>query len=356
MMLTRTSALFTLLLPGLVLGLAGCKGDESQPIGAGGNASGALSGAGGEGMAGDSGMGGANDPALPRHGSTVVLDASALVEDTSAAVFEDELVPPSMDATPVQQVVGPGANWTPQEYCAARIEGERVWCEYVEACCTVADLESLFFIPPACANGIPTEQDCLLEMMDLEAAGMVFDGTWAEACLNFEEGHTAWPPDTCAGVDLHNTFYNRRTTPSRFQIEACRRMNRGTKALGMPCDYRSECQIGLACISAPAGSANNYECQRPRRATEVCSSTADCERGLFCVSDEFISTCGTLHEEGEPCAGARDCVNGLQCVAGECQEPLYVNDPCSATEQCEVHLVCENSLCVPAEALVCDGI
>jgi hypothetical protein len=86
MMLTRTSALFTLLLPGLVLGVAGCKGDESQPIGAGGNASGALSGAGGEGMAGDSGMGGANDPALPRHGSTVVLDASALVEDTSAAV------------------------------------------------------------------------------------------------------------------------------------------------------------------------------------------------------------------------------------------------------------------------------
>lgn len=344
----------------LAFGVANCKGDETQSAGAGGNAAAAMSGAGGQGTAGDSAMGGgsSNDPTLPRHGSTVVLDAPALVDDSaSPAVFEDELVPPSAtDAMPVQEVPGPGTNWTKEEYCAARVEGEMVWCDYIEDCCSVADLSSSFFIPPACVYGVPTVADCLLEMTELEAVGIVFDGTWAEACLNFEEGNIPWPSDDCTGVDLHNTFYNRRTVPSRFHVEACRRMNRGTKALGAACTFRSECQIGLACISAPPSSVNNYECQRPRRATEVCDSSADCQRGLFCVGDEFVNTCGALHEEGDPCADAFDCADGMQCVAGSCKEPLYVNDACSSSDQCEVHLVCANSLCVLAEALVCDGI
>jgi hypothetical protein len=283
------------------------------------------------------------------------VDAGPLVEG-SQIVFEDELdpAPPALE----QVVAGPGMDWTKQDYCVALIENEAVWCDYIAECCTLDDQASVYFIPPDCTYGPTTLQQCMDELTELEAAGVVFDGTWAEECVSFVYGNIPWAPETCSGSGLYETYYSNHDVPNRFQVEACRRMTRGTKTQGQSCTYRSECEIGLACVAAAPGSEFAYQCEPMRVTGEVCDSAPECAPGLFCISEGLVSTCGALRHQGEPCGSAFDCLDNLQCVRGECTVPLSGGASCTSSDECLIDHACTGAVptCVQTNAPLCDGI
>jgi hypothetical protein len=148
------------------------------------------------------------------------------------------------------------------------------------------------------------------------------------------------------------------------------------------CDGRCRAPEGAACSSRfPAGCCSNFchfgQCF-PTCAGKVCTSDADCCRGMACLSSRDDRTCGgcagpgngcqtdqdccaarcnnglCLSFLGEPCATGFDCLSCFAshfdpavcarvCVAGMCDCPFE----CCADSDCSPAERCQGGTCVP---------
>lgn len=98
-------------------------------------------------------------------------------------------------------------------------------------------------------------------------------------------------------------------------------------AIGSVCTDEADCGENLECSKPPAddgGVASVGVCAPARRSEgTICTSTEECQSGLFCSNDIAVGTnqrygtCLPTHDEGGACWTTLDCSTGLVCVGAD---------------------------------------
>lgn len=113
--------------------------------------------------------------------------------------------------------------------------------------------------------------------------------------------------------------------------------------VGQPCTTSSECEVGSECRSSV--------CSLPQPLVEqgdACTSAADCQYPLVCVSD---NTCQLGAVAGQPCTEDEACAQGTYCAEGTCRPWGDEGDLCEPARiignesvgGCKIFLTCDPS-------------
>jgi hypothetical protein len=219
-----------------------------------------------------------------------------------------------------------GNPMTVEQYCAAKANLSKPWCDYLDKCCSQADKDDDGFIAPACSFGPDDPADCVKVINELLAASTLqFDGSFAQACVDELAKGYPTPPSTCSGTRYGDYYLNNHGTPSSSQIPACRKTVVGKVQKGGKCDYEMECAEGLICN----GTSGNYACEDSHKAGEECTLLSDCDDGLSCVG-KTPRHCGTLLGSGGQCLYTDDCQDGYTCGSKGCVQPKGPGSDCSS--------------------------
>lgn len=233
---------------------------------------------------------------------------------------------------------------TIEGYCAVKVAQEQPWCDFVDTCCSAADVDDDAFDVPAC-TAEETVESCIEDVEKQIAEGAVWSGDSAQGCLDELAKTVPEAPADCLGLEAGRWTHEGRDLPGYDQIAECRAMLRGTKATNEGCTYSSECGEFLFC-GFPTELAMETECLVVGGMGVECALDGDCELGLFCTGPLSDRACGAIGEEGADCAFDYDCAEGLLCEADECKKELFVGDACGDDiGACERSASCEAGFC-----------
>jgi len=229
---------------------------------------------------------------------------------------------------------GPGTALTVQEYCTKRVALDQPWCDYLGTCCSADDKADLNFVPPTCGSATETAAECVSNFDAVKEAGVVWDGTWADACLTELAKTIPAAPLSCSGLKYNSWSQVGRRLPNYGQIEACQQTLAGTKKENATCEYSAECGDGMQCSTVTGEATGTYLCLPLGTAGSKCILDSSCTSGLKCVGKD-IRQCGVPGDEFSPCLYSSDCADGLVCSGGKCDMAIAPSDACEFNETCE---------------------
>jgi len=146
---------------------------------------------------------------------------------------------------------------------------------------------------------------------------------WTMACMQ-----SAWVGTVNTGGQCFFT-YECANTGTQFCSPSQTCM--GLPTAGMPCSTQG-CAIGNFC--------NGTTCQAQVGQGSPCTSTAQCDMGLFCDTTQTAPTCSQLLAGGQVCPSSAACMSGV-CNPGTCEG---TGTTCQGSSECEGH--CSNDAAV----------
>ena len=220
----------------------------------------------------------------------------------------------------------------------------------------------------------------------------------AELMDEFANDGRSWSPQ-CAGElarvwSKWGCLGNAAALAEASHIARTCELTHGTKLVGEECyhnDFGDECSPDLACIDGmcrdaptfpvPKGGVCQYDyerlpceedtfcgwnadggvryCRKPAKVGDSCGQ-ADLEcgpasMGLYC--NHSTSRCETIPGVGESCASTFQCQPDAYCDGGQdmtCQARQPIGSGCSTDAVCVADARCEDNICTPGSARVCN--
>ncbi len=279
------------------------------------------------------------------------LDPDPMIADVAGlSPPRIDLVIPELDVTP-EEVVDPLI--VPAEPRDLTLLVEKAMrevlaalCKRADECCPEAELCDLSIMAKMPMDEVAQEMvkqggegagldeqavdECLLALRDFPCESD-FDGMSRAVCSDGEDGERV-----CDEV------------PGKPSIPpACRRLVRGTTAVGEPCDEDQACGGAAVCVKVRVAEGQGA-CRVLADRGAPCSWSADCQGDLLCVR----GTCSPPRGAGQVCEGAQPwctmgrcrvgtCKYGLTCRDGLCQAQGREGGSCRMEEDCARGMVCD---------------
>lgn len=255
-------------------------------------------------------------------------------------------------------IVGCGGNDLPEINASSDTvcdEIAQVACYNLYHCCSEGEIEDFLGV------GEPrTEDQCFSDIhavcerqiaafdFSIKNNHVRFDGKTLDACLE-----ALLPQDGACATIASSTPWTAACMESAWQ---------GIVADGGQCDFVYECgkdsfcsasrictalpTANMSCAARPCASGLFCDplgllCQPLLGPGGTCTSSIQCQPGLFCDASAPTRTCTPLHENGERCTGSTTCKSNL-CLPGTCAD---TGTTCFSSANCAGRCADDNSFC-----------